>query len=61
MITSFVELNAWINREQMNLRLLVTELGKQKIILGFPWLHEYNPEINWKTGDFTWRKTEKPH
>ena len=44
----------------MNLRLLVMGLGKQKIILGFPWLHEYNPEINWKTGDFTWWKTEKP-
>ena len=49
-ITSFVELNARINREWMNLCLLVTGLGKQKIILGFPWLHEYNPEINWKTG-----------
>ena len=59
-ITSFVELNAQINGEQMNLHLLVTGLGKQKIILSFPWLHEYNPEINWKTGDFAWQKTEKP-
>ena len=53
-ITSFVELNAEINKKQMNLCLLVTGLGKQKIILGFPWLHKYNPEINWKMGDFTW-------
>ena len=60
MITSFVELNVRINGEQMNLCLLVTGLGKQKIILGFPWLHEYNPEVNWKMGDFTWRKMEKP-
>ena len=59
-ITSFVELDAQINRKQMGLRLLVTGLGKQKVILGFPWLHEYNPEINWKTGGFTWRETEKP-
>ena len=59
-ITSFVGLNAQINGKQMDLRLLVTGLGKQKIILGFPWLHEYNPEINWKTGDFIWRGTEKP-
>ena len=59
-ITSFVELNAQINRKWMDLCLLVTGLGKQKIILGSPWLHEYNPEINWKTGDFTWRETEKP-
>ena len=59
-ITSFVELNTEINKKQMNLHLLVTGLGKQKIILGFPWLHKYNPEINWKTGVFTWRETEKP-
>ena len=53
-ITSFVELKAQINGKQMDLRLLVTGLGKQKIILGFPWLHEHNPEINWKMGGFTW-------
>ena len=60
MITSFVELKAEINKKQMNLHLLVTGLGKQKIILSFPWLHEHNPEINWKTGDFSWRETKKP-
>jgi Retroviral aspartyl protease len=27
----------------------VTSLGKQDIILGFTWLQEHNPEINWKT------------
>ena len=53
-ITSFVELKVEINKKQMKLCLLVTGLGKQKIILSFPWLHEYNPEINWKTGGFTW-------
>ncbi|KNZ78247.1 hypothetical protein J132_01226, partial [Termitomyces sp. J132] len=25
----------------------VTSLGKQDMILGFTWLHEHNPEINW--------------
>ena len=53
-ITSFVELKAEINKKQMDLHLLVTGLGKQKIILGFPWLHEQNLDINWKTGDFSW-------
>ena len=60
MITSFVELKAEINKKQMNLCLLVTGLGKQKIILGFPWLHEQNPDINWKTGDFSWQEEKKP-
>ena len=61
MITSFVELNVEINKRQMNLCLLVTGLGKQKIILGFPWLHEHNPEINWKTGAFFWQETMMIH
>src|SRR3981189_2310334 len=27
----------------------VTSLGKQSMILGFTWLHEHNPEIDWQT------------
>ena len=27
----------------------VISLGKQDIILGFTWLQEHNPEINWRT------------
>jgi hypothetical protein len=23
--------------------------------LGFPWLHKYNPIINWKKGEITWK------
>jgi hypothetical protein len=30
-------------------------LGKQRIILGFPWLKQHNPIINWKTKEVTWR------
>ena len=26
-----------------------TSLGEQHIILGFTWLQEHNPEINWRT------------
>ena len=35
--------------------LLVTGLGKQKMILGFPWLQKHNPIINWQTGTFEWQ------
>ena len=45
-ITSFVDLTVKINERWMNPRLLITGLGKQKIILGFPWLNEHNPNIN---------------
>ena len=38
-----------------DIQLLVTGLGNQRIILGFPYLNEYNLDINWKTGEFKWR------
>ena len=37
------------------IRLLVTGLGKQKILLKFPWLQKYNSVIDWQTGSFQWR------
>jgi hypothetical protein len=43
----------------MNTRLLVTGLGKQKVILGFPWLAQENPDINWTTGEFKWRESAR--
>ena len=55
-ITSFADLTVKIDERWMNLRLLITGLGKQKIILGFPWLNEHNPDINWRTGEFSWRQ-----
>jgi hypothetical protein len=32
-------------------QLAVTHLGKQSMILGYNWLHNHNPEINWQTKD----------
>jgi predicted aspartyl protease len=29
-------------------QLAVTRLGKQSLILGYNWLHNHNPEINWQ-------------
>ena len=26
---------------------MVLSLGKQQVILGMPWLHKWNPKINW--------------
>ena len=39
--------------------LLISGLGKQKIILGLPWLTEHNPIINWKIGEMKWDDTPK--
>ena len=51
-ITSFVDLELTINGWTNTTQLLVTGLGKQRIILGFPWLNKQNPNIDWKTRKF---------
>ena len=33
---------------------LVTALGRQRIILGYPWLKRANPKINWMKKEFSW-------
>ena len=54
-ITNYVDLDLTINGRTVKTQLLISGLGKQKIILGFPWLNENNPDIDWKTGKFNWR------
>jgi len=31
-------------------KFFVTNLGKEQIILGYPWLEEFNLDINWRDG-----------
>ena len=56
-IRHYVDLKFIIGKRNFDEQLLVTGLGKQKIILGFPWLSEENPIIDWKTGQINWRNT----
>jgi hypothetical protein len=44
-----------INGQTRTHHLLVTGLGKQKIILGYPWFKQTNPNINWKECTLTWQ------
>jgi hypothetical protein len=37
---------------------LVTGLGKQKIILGYPWFKQANLDINWKERTLVWQKEQ---
>ena len=55
-IKKYVELNVEIHGRKQKQRLLVTGLGKQKIILGFTWLKEMNPIIDWRKGTLEWRE-----
>ena len=58
-IKSYVNLDLEINRRKTNTQLLVTGLGKERIILSFPWLNEHNPDINWKSGEVSWRQQRR--
>ena len=53
-ITKYARLDLTINGQTQTHRLLVTGLGKQRIILGYPGFKQNNPEINWKECTLTW-------
>ena len=57
-ITSYVEADLKIGERIKQTRLYVTGLGKQKVILGFPWLQDENPTVDWKSGEIQWKKQE---
>ena len=40
----------------MDTQFFVTALSTQKVILGYPWLVEANPKINWREQKFSWWK-----
>ena len=45
-IKSYMDLKFSLNGKSFKEKFYVTGLEKQKIILGLPWLKEYNPGIN---------------
>jgi gag-polyprotein putative aspartyl protease len=54
-INTYVNLEFKLGDWKFNEHFYVTGLGKQRIILGFPWLHKYNLIINWKKGEITFK------
>ena len=58
-IRKYVDLPININGRKTTERLLVTGLGKLRIILGFPWLNEQNPVIDWKLGMVSFPEKKK--
>jgi hypothetical protein len=58
-ITKYVNMELTINKKLRQHNLFVTGLGKQKIILGFPWFKTENLDIDWDKGTLTWRELKK--
>jgi hypothetical protein len=55
-ITQYVDIYLTIHERKKKHRFFVTGLGNQQLILGYPWLKEENPLINWDKGTLEWRK-----
>jgi Reverse transcriptase (RNA-dependent DNA polymerase) len=55
MINTYINLEFTLGDRKFKECFYVTSLGKQRIILGFPWLHKYNPIIDWKKGEITFK------
>ena len=50
MITDFVDLSIRVNEEKAKMRFLVTDLGVEDVILGYPWLARFEPDFGWREG-----------
>jgi hypothetical protein len=47
-LTSFVDLEVRTGKKEEKMRFLVTDLGNEDLILGYPWLATFEPQFNWQ-------------
>jgi len=47
-ISHFTDLQVRTGTETKTLRFLITNLGRDEVILGYPWLTAFEPVIHWK-------------
>ncbi len=57
-ISHFMDLQVHTGTETKILQFLITNLGRDEVILGYPWLTTFEPIIHWK--DTTLDKTCQP-
>jgi hypothetical protein len=50
MISDYVDLNVQSGSKGTKMRFLVTDLGLEDLILGYPWLAYFEPKFSWKEG-----------
>ena len=61
LITHYTNAVLGINGEKSQFRFLATALGRQRVILGYPWLRKANPDVNWRKGTLRWRTENTDH
>ena len=50
-IDSYVWLKVKFKKEEKNMKFYLTSIGKERFILGYPFLETFNPAVDWKTGN----------
>jgi len=48
LITHYVDLKMQTCGIHRNMRFLITNIGQEDVVLGYPWLATYEPKFNWK-------------
>jgi hypothetical protein len=49
MITHYLDLNVCTNGIHKQMRFLVTDIGNEDVLLGYPWLATFKPKFNWRS------------
>src|SRR6266702_3894177 len=49
-ITHYITLNIQTNGDRKQIQFLVTDIGNEDIILGYPWMAAFEPQFSWKNG-----------
>ena len=58
-IRDYLEAKTKINGRTRTQSFLVTSLGREKVILGYTWLEQENPDIDWKQKTLQWRTSDR--
>ncbi len=43
----YIDLDVETKKTHRNMRFLVTNIGNEDIVLGYPWLAAFKPQFNW--------------
>ena len=49
-ITEYMDLSIQMGKKQNKMRFLITDLGHEDLILGYPWLATFEPKFSWANG-----------
>ena len=50
-ISEVVDVVLWYKTHSERMLLAISGLGKQSMILGYDWLKDHNPRIDWEKGE----------